>query len=347
MVWLLVIIITFWGCGAVLLRFTEGRTNPDFDTMAKAVWNIAVYLFSGLDSGQPRTVFGQICAAAVLILSAGVVAVFTGEIASFLVERKLGSGRKMPVYKLQGHFVICNWNDKAVPIIQELHADVVKNKYPIVVISENLEAAELPDEDDDPRFREVYLVKGDPASEIVLKRASVASAYSVVILANPEDGDMADAKSVLVAMAIRHVCETADGAKTHICVEGVSPQNVEHLRRAGADEIVAASDFGTMLLSQTALRHGLAEVYRDLLRESDDTNEVYTAPIPKEYVGKTFTELGAALFSNRTGKANPAILIGIRDRNGYAVNPRADEPIVLKEDDLAVVISFERPDTLL
>ncbi|MBN2310899.1 MAG: NAD-binding protein [Candidatus Hydrogenedentes bacterium] len=344
---LLVAIFVLWVAAAVFLRFTEGMSNDEFGSMSKAMWNIAVYLFSGMDSGEPQTGAGKCGVVFVLVLSAGVVAVFTGEIASFLVENRLGSKRKMPAYSLKGHFVICNWNDKAVPIIRELHADVVKDKRPIVVISEAVDAAELPDEDDDPSFQEVYLIKGDPANETILRRANAGQAHSVIVLADPADAELADAKSILIAMAARAVCAGADGPGPHVCVEGVSPQNVGHLRRAGADEIVSASDFGMMLLAQTALNHGLGRVYRDLLRESDDTNEVYTVPVPEAFIGKTFEELGAAMFANRKGNDNPAILIGVRTADGFEVNPRGEQSRRMMAGDEAVVIAFERPDSLV
>ena len=34
----------------------------------------------------------------------------------------------MPSYELKDHIVICNWNDKGLPIIRELHAEIVKHK---------------------------------------------------------------------------------------------------------------------------------------------------------------------------------------------------------------------------
>jgi len=343
---LLVFIVILWFAGGLFLWLSEGRTNPEFGSMSGAMWNIAVYLFSGLDSGIPQTLPGRIAATLILLLGVGVVAVFTGSVASILVENRLGRRRRMPGYDLKNHIVICNWNDKGIPIIRELHAPIVKDKRPVVVISESVDAADLPDEDDLPEFRDVYLVKGDPAKEIILKRANVESCYSLIILADPADGELADAKSILIAMAVRSVCIEAGVPEVHVCVEGVSPQNVEHLRRAGADEIVSASDFAMMLVSQSALWHGLSTVYRDLLTVSADTNEVYILPIPDEFVGRSFSELGTAMCQKRDPE-NPAILIGALTRNGILVNPRPGVLSTFAEGDKAVVIAFERPKSLV
>ena len=339
-------ILTLWVVAAVFLRLTEGAENAEFNSMPKAAWNIAVYLFSGLDSGVPQTTVGRVIVTIVLVLSLGVVAVFTGSIASFLVERRLGDRRRMPNHELSDHIVLCNWNDKGIPIIRELHAPIVQDRRPIVVISASENAADLPDEDDLPEFEDVYLVKGDAANEIILKRANVHDAHSVVVLADPAEGDLADAKSILICMAVGSACREAGAQKTHICVEGVSPQNVDHLRRAGADEIVAASDFAMMLLAQSTLFHGLSTVYRNLLTVSAESNEVYMVPVPDAFIGKTFAELGAAMLANRDTD-NPAILIGAVTERGITINPKPGVVAEFTEGDRAVVIAFERPQSLV
>jgi voltage-gated potassium channel len=344
----LLAILAVWVAGACVLMLCEaGQPDSEFRSLGRSLYNIAVYLFSGLDSGQPQSGAGQGIAILILVSSILLVAMFTGSFASFLVERRLHRGKKMPNHDISGHIVICNWNDKGIPIIGELHDQIVRDKRCVVVVSDNELAAELPDKRDAPEFDGVYLVKGDPASEVFLRRASAHRAHSIIILADPRDRELADAKSVLIAMAIKSLCESAGQPKTHICVEGVNPQNIEHLRRAGADEIISASDFAMMLLSQSALEHGLSKVYRDLLTVSEDTNEVYIVDIPPEHVGKTFSELGAKMFQSRLAmKLNPAILIGLRTKDGaIRVNPQGRTE--LQPGDRAVVIAFEQPETLI
>ena len=180
----------------------------------------------------------------------------------------------------------------------------------------------------------------------MLKRANVQAAHSVIVLAGPAEGELADAKSILIAMAVASVCKEAGVSKTYICVEGISPQNVAHLRRAGAEEIVSASDFAMMLLAQSALAHGLSMVYRNLLTVSGQTNAVYMVPVPASFVGKSFCELGTAMFQNRD-PTNPVILIGAQTDGGIIVNPRPGELPVFAEDDQAVVIALERPEGLV
>jgi len=334
-----------WAAGTVLLWRAEGAHNPEFSTPTDTLWNITVYLFSGLDSGRPSTGAGRVIAIGVLALSAGVVAIMTGAVASFLVERRLGSHWKMPSAKLAEHIIVCNWNDKGLPIIRELHADIVKHKHPVVIVSDDVEASDLPEHDDSPQFEDVYFIKGDPASETILKRANVQQALSVVILAEPSAGELADAKSILIAMAVDRLRQQVEGGPW-ICVEGVGAQNIEHLQRAGADEIISASEFAMLMLSQSARFQGLGEVYRRLLTNTEETNEVYVVPVPPAFIGKTFRELATALLEQRDAP-NPAILIGAKTSQGVAVNPRPGNVAPFAEGDEVIVIAFERPDPLL
>lgn len=343
---LVLIIFCIWLLGASILWVTEGSGNKEFNSLPKSLWNIAVYLFSGLDSGVPETTFGKIIVALILIVSLGIVGIFTATIASMLIEHRIGGKRKMPKYDLKDHIVICNWNNKGLPLIKEVHAKIIKHKRPAVIVSEHGDTIQFPEHEDAPEFEDIYIINGDPANEIILKRANVHQAHTVVILADPTKGELADAKSILVCMGIRSVCEDAGVPKTYITVEGISPQNIEHLRRAGADEIISAGDFSTLLLAQSSLVHGLSKIYRNLLTISEETNEIYLIQVPKDYIGKKFSDLGAGIYSNRDIK-NPIILIGVKSGHRIMLNPKPADFEIFQKGDEAIVIAFERPHSLI
>jgi len=339
---LLLIIVVIWLIGASLLWMTEGLRNGDFDSLGKSLWNIAIYLFSGLDSGVPTTVAGRIIVTVILVMSLGIVGVFTATLASIMIERRLGGKRMIPKKGLKDHIVICNWNEKGLAIIGEAHAAIIEDKRPIVIISESADSIQLPGDEDVPEFEDVYLVQGDPTNEIILKRANVHQAYSAIVLAQAEEREVADSKSILICMAIRSICDEHNTEKTYITVEGIVTRYIDHLRKVGADEIISANDFTTLLLSQSALVHGLSDVYRNLLTVSEETNEIYLMPIPEEFFGKTFTELGIRILENRVNE-NPLVLIGVKTNGTIYVNPRSHELDRFKSGDEAILIAFERP----
>ncbi len=343
---LLLIIIVIWLIGASLLWMTEGVRNSDFNSLGKSLWNIAIYLFSGLDSGVPTTLAGRVIVTVILVMSLGIVGVFTATLASIMIERRLGGKRMIPRQGLKDHIVICNWNEKGLAIIREAHAAIIEDKRPIVVIAESADPIQLPDDEDIPEFEDVYLVQGDPTNQIILKRANVHQAYSAIILVQPEEREVADSKSILICMAIKTICDEHQTVKTYITVEGVVARYIDHLKKVGADEIISANDFTTLLLSQSALVHGLSDVYRNLLTVSEETNEIYLLPIPEDLIGKTFVELGTHILNNRVNE-NPLVLIGVKTNEMIYVNPRSHEFDSFKRGDEAIVIAFERPRSLI
>jgi voltage-gated potassium channel len=339
-----VTVLALWVVGAAALRIVEGPANPEeFGNLPRAFWNIAVYLLSGLDGPTPRTAIGKTVVGIMLVFGVGVVAVFTGAIASVLVERRIGRRRLMPSYELNEHIVICNWNEKGLPIIKELHAPIVHLKRPIVIVSDRLEDVDLPDKEDIPELEDVYLIKGDPTQEHTLKRANLPLAFSVIVLADPEQKHLADAKNVLVCMAIKSLCKQEGSSMANIMVEGVDPKNLEHLGRAGASEIVSAEDFSLKLLAQSALHPGLSVVYERLLTISSKTNEVYLEPAPPALQGKSFVEASRMLDETRRSD-NPVLALGVIRDGKIIINPRNDAFDVFRDGDHLVMIAWEQPE---
>ena len=81
----------------------------------------------------------------------------------------------------------------------------------------------MPDKQDEAAFNDVYIVKGDPSNEVILKRAKVSQAYSVVILADDREGKHADGKTILTCIAIRALCR--GDRQPNLAVECRNPAN--------------------------------------------------------------------------------------------------------------------------
>ena len=82
-----------------------------------------------------------------------------------------------------------------------------QDKRPVVIIHDETDEIDLPDKADEAAFSDVYIVKGDPTSEVVLRRAKVPKAHSVIVLTDDREGKHADGKSILTCIAIRNICK--------------------------------------------------------------------------------------------------------------------------------------------
>ena len=195
----LIALVIAWLIGAIGIHFAERGTNENYRTWGESFWNVWVMMFSGVDN-PPRTPIGRLLTVIVVGIGIGLVGLFTGGVASTLVVRRLGR-REVSQFEMEDHLVLCNWASRGLEWIQEVHNKFIQDKRSVVVIHDNPEAIDLPSKQDDPVFNDVYIVKGDPTSEIILRRARVQHAHSVVVLSDDRQGEHADGKTILICIA--------------------------------------------------------------------------------------------------------------------------------------------------
>jgi voltage-gated potassium channel len=271
----------------------------------------------------------------ILVVGVGTAGLFTASLASLLVERYLRR-RDVSKFEMEDHLVLCNWSPRGLEWIREVHAKIIQDKRPVIIIHDAPDEIELPDTQDDPAFSDVFIVKGDPTSEVILRRAKVPKAHSVVVLSDDREGKHADGKSVLTCIALRGVCRGEE--QPNITAECRNPANRHHLKKAGADEIISSGELGLRLLARSALYHGMTRVYQELLTVGRDANEMYLLPAPEGLIGKDFAEL-SGMFSRHRGDRRSCLLIGIQRGEEMHLNPIGGEAGPLKPDDQLILLS--------
>ncbi len=298
------------------LYVLEHDENPKCRDVYDALWLTTVFLFSGFEEFGPVTAGGRILSLGVFIVGAGLMVAVTAKIASVFVTKEL---KEVTVPdSLNDGFVVCHWNDRGDRIIKELHADQAAPDAEIVVIT----PAEVNETQlrRSPAYEKVFFIRSDPTLHDVLKACRVEQARSVLLLANDASPDP-DAESALIALAISRLCD--NGRKPHIVVEAINHRKMQHLRDAGADEVVCATDYGLGILAQCALQAKLSDVYHNLLTYSEETNEIYIvdgARLPKAVIGLSFAEAAHFLLAHRDPH-NPAVLIGVKRDGRTILNP--------------------------
>jgi Trk K+ transport system NAD-binding subunit len=323
-----------WVVGAVGIHLAERGDNPDFNTLGESFFSVWVMLFSGLDN-PPKTTLGRIFAMVLLGTGVGLAGLFTGTVASVLVEHQLRR-RDVSNFEMDDHLVLCNWGPRGLAWIREVHSKIIQQKRPVVIIHDETEQIILPDKQDDQAFNDVYIVKGDPTNEVVLRRARVPSAHSIVILTDDRQGEYADGKTILTCIAIRDVCRS--GRQPNIAVESQNPNNRHRLLRAGADEIISSDELGLRLLARAALYHGMTRVYQELLTVGKDANEMYLFPVPEELVGRDFVEISSMFLRHRDDRRS-CLLVGLQRDDSMILNPISGEAGPVKSGDQLILLS--------
>ena len=330
-----VAVVLTWLFGALALFLAERhQAESQFKTWDDALWGVWVLLFSGLDT-EPKTFAGKAVASILLVLGVGLAGLFTASVASLLIEQYLRR-RDVSTFEMDHHLVLCNWSSRGLEWIREVHNKTIAEKRPVVIIHDDTDEIELPDKADEAAFSDVYIVKGDPTSETILRRAKVPRAHSVVILADDREGKHADGKSILTCIAIRSICKGED--QPNVAAECKNPNNRHHLKKAGADEIISSDELGLRLLARTALFHGMTRVYQELLTVGRDANEMFLLDIPEDLAGKDFLEL-QGLFARYRGDRRSCLLIGIQRGDDMMLNPIADEAGPTRPGDQLILLS--------
>lgn len=206
---------------------------------------------------------------------------------------------------LSGHYVICNWNDLGDDIVHQLHAPVVADLRPIVIVTDRPETVPQAESatDSDP-YRNVFVIPGDPTSDKILARANIAAADTAIVLSDPDEGEHADTRSVLTALAIEAI-----EPKVHTIVELLNSKNRIQFQHTSVDEVICVDELTEKLIAQAAMTHGLSEFYTRLLTATEDTNEVYVVDVPPAFHGRTYRELERALLSYRD---EDVVLVGVQ-----------------------------------
>jgi voltage-gated potassium channel len=333
-------VIVTWLVGAFVLYVAERGATSGFSSFIESLWSVWALLFSGLDDAYtPHTTIGRAMAMVLLVAGVGLAGLFTASVASLLVERYLRR-RDVSHFEMDDHLVLCNWAPRGLEWIREVHSKIITEPRPIVIIHDNPDEIDLPDKQDEPAFNDVYIVKGDPTNEVILNRATVSKAYSVVVLADPREGKHADGKSVLICIAVRQISKGEH--QPNIVAECHNASNRFHLLKAGADEVVSSDALGLRLLARSALFHGMSQFYWELLTVRRNANEVYLVPAPEELIGRIFTEVSELFLRHREDR-RACLLIGIQRGDEMMINPIGDEAGPLQANDQLIVLSRTYP----
>jgi voltage-gated potassium channel len=241
-----------------------------------------------------------------------VVATVTASIVGAVVNSLIQEGRGMGTSGFRDHIVVCGWNLTARDLISELQKD-----------NRHLRIALIHDGDRNPAGDGVYFVKGSPTETADLERAGIRDAAAALLFPITPAPD-ADMRSILTALTIRSVAP-----KVRIVVEVNDPRNAEHMRRAGADELLVTSHMASRLLARSAIYPGLADLVADLV--ADGGTELYRVNLPPDFVGLDFAEA-----SFRLRQQHHATLVAVR-RGQQCLFGGSEELRLTPDDDLVII----------
>lgn len=242
--------------GAMTIYLFERRTNPDIRRYWDALWLTVVTMATvGYGDKVPITVGGKMVAILAMIFGIGILGAFISQKISQRFNRAQRRIKGLDV-KVRGHdyLLIAGWNSRAPFVLSRLK-QVLKEDWGGIVLL--CEADEKPIDDDS-----VLFVRGSPARGEDLKRVNIERVRAAILLAdeeaNVDSGDM-DARTVLATLAIH-----ALSPNTMITAEASQPENVPHLKLAGADEVINTNLLVGEILARSAVESDLMRIVAEM-----------------------------------------------------------------------------------
>ena len=285
--------------GGLVLRMLEiGKIT---EGEAPFWWAIVTMTTVGYGDFAPKTPEGRMFAVLVMFAGISLTAMFTAIISSIFVAKRIREEKGLEKVNLKNHIILCGWNRNADKIIDSIQYLAERGRKDIVLINDldEEEIARLK-----TRYRKIRLhfVAGDYTSEQVLVKANLEVAETVIIIPsdisdsihNPDD------KTILAALTIK-------GLEPNIRLIAYlhNRENLTHIKRANANEVVISDDFGAYMLASHVMDPGIPQAVNRLL-DNVSKNRFKRVDIPSEFIGKPFDNL-----FNHFRKKNNSILVGV------------------------------------
>ncbi len=295
---LLIILITV--AAAFIVTLSEAGANSQFKGFWDGVWWVLVTISTvGYGDKAPVTPLGRFVAVLIMLFGVALLSVITATVSSIFVTRKIKEGKGLQEIKTKGHILLCGWNTQAESILTTFEKE--KTVTPIVMINQltEEEAADVITRFSDLKIR---FVRGDFTRENILNRANTKFASSIIILPDISAGNMrpGDERTILATLSIKTI-----NPKAKVYAHILDRDNLSHLRKARADEVIVSDEHSGYLLASHVVAPGVPQFLKQLFSESAPYT-LKRRPFESDWIGKTYGD-----FRQEFQQKSDGILLGI------------------------------------
>jgi len=272
--------------GAILENLFESGENKQFSALGDAIWWAVVTMTTvGYGDKVPITPGGRVIGIIIMFMGMALISVFTATISSVFVARKIKEGRGLEEVKFKDHLVICGWNFNGEQVLSNLLKE--KKKAGSIILINQLPDETVSDIISNFPGLKIKYVRGDFTKEPILNRANIKSALAAIILPDVNSGMSAnsDERTILATLSIKAI-----NPKIKVYAHIINRENLSHLRKARADEVLVSDSYAGYLLASHILSPGVPQTV-DLLFSEDAPYKFRRYDLPTHEVGKTYQKI--------------------------------------------------------
>lgn len=264
-----------------------------------------------------NTPFAKLFAVVYMCLSTGTILYLFTTLSAYVVEGELKrifqrKSMERRVARMKDHYIICGIGMVGMYIVHELY----HTKRPQIVVDVDDTRVDMLKE----HGFNINMVVGDATENEVLERAKIKNAHGLFATTN------SDNDNIVIILTAKQL-----NPQLRVVARCNDTKNIEKIRRAGADNVVALNYIGGLRMVSEMVRPHVITLIDAMLRDRESHVRVEELKIPSHspYIGKSISEADFRSVGN-------ILVIAIRQRQGqWIYNPTPD---VRLENDMHLII---------
>lgn len=321
------IILIVIATGTIGFKIIGGPQKSFLDALYMTAITITTVGYGDI-IGVENNPFGKIFTILYVFIGAGAIAYLFTTLAAYIIEgelRKVFRRRKMEnrIGKMRDHYIVCGIGMVGLYVVHEMYL----TKRPFVAI------------DHDETKMDVFkannidadLVVGDATENEILWKAMIEHAQGLYATTD------SDNDNIVISLTARQL-----NPKLRIVSRCNDTKNIDKLKRAGADSVVALNFIGGLRMASEMIRPHVTSFLDMMLRDkySPMRVEEVHVPVDSPFIGRPVKDIDFKMIGN-------LMLISARKKSGeWVYNPYPDT-IIEGEMSLIIIATPEEKELLV